>query len=121
MATLLLIEDNHLNRDMLSRRLTRRGYDVLLAADGEEGLEMVRRHRPNVVLMDLHLPRLDGWQATRAIRADSNIAHTPVLALTADAMSGDREKALDAGCDDYETKPIDFDRLLTKIEALLSR
>ena len=119
MATLLLVEDNDLNRDMLSRRLTRRGYDVLLAHDGQQGLEMVREHEPDLVLMDLHLPRLDGWEATRRIRSEPRIARTPVLALTADAMSGDREKALDAGCDDYETKPIDFARLLEKIERLL--
>lgn len=120
MAVLLLVEDNDLNRDMLSRRLRRRGFDVLLAHDGVEGLAMVHEHRPDLVLMDLHLPRLDGWEATRRIRSDPAISHTKVLALTADAMSGDREKAMDAGCDDYDTKPIMLDRLLEKIERLLA-
>ncbi|HJN76879.1 MAG TPA: response regulator [Myxococcota bacterium] len=120
MAVLLLVEDHDLNRDMLSRRLTRRGYEVLIAVDGQQGLEMVHAHHPDLVLMDMHLPRLDGWEATRRIRSDPRVAHIPVLALTADAMSGDREKALAAGCDDYDTKPIMLERLLEKIERLLS-
>ena len=119
MAVLLLVEDHDLNRDMLSRRLTRRGYEVLIAVDGQQGLEMVHAHLPDLVLMDMHLPRLDGWEATRRIRSDPRVAHIPVLALTADAMSGDREKALAAGCDDYDTKPIMLERLLEKIEHLL--
>ena len=119
MAVLLLVEDNDLNRDMLSRRLKKRGYEVLLAMDGIEGLDMCREHHPDLVLMDMSLPRLDGWEATRLLRADAATAHIPVLALTAHAMGGDREKALAAGCDDYDTKPVDMARLLFKIETLL--
>ncbi|MCP4808254.1 MAG: response regulator [Proteobacteria bacterium] len=121
MAVLLLVEDNDLNRDMLSRRLKKRGYEVLLAMDGFEGLEMCRQHVPDLVLMDMSLPRLDGWEATRLIRAEPETAHIPVLALTAHAMSGDREKALGAGCDDYDTKPVDMARLLFKIQTLLGQ
>lgn len=121
MAVLLLVEDNDLNRDMLSRRLKKRGYEVLLAMDGIEGLEMCRQHVPDLVLMDMSLPRLDGWEATRLIRSEAGTAHIPVLALTAHAMSGDREKALGAGCDDYDTKPVDMARLLFKIQTLLGQ
>lgn len=121
MTVLLLVEDNDLNRDMLSRRLKRRGFEVLLAMDGLQGLEMTREHRPDLVLMDMSLPRLDGWEATRMIRQDAETAHIPVLALTAHAMSGDRERALAAGCDDYDTKPVDMARLLFKIKTLLGQ
>lgn len=121
MAKLLLVEDNEMNRDMLSRRLTRRGYQVAIAVDGAEGVEMARTERPDLVLMDLSLPVIDGWEATRRIKAAQGTGHLPVIGLTAHAMAGDREKALEAGCDDYDTKPIELDRLLQKIEALLTR
>jgi CheY-like chemotaxis protein len=120
MARILLVEDNEMNRDMLSRRLTRRGFDVLLAADGEEALALAERERPDLVLMDLSLPVLDGWEATRRLKAAPGTGGIPVLALTAHAMSTDREKAIEAGCDDYDTKPIDMPRLLDKIERLLA-
>ena len=119
MTRILVVEDNELNRDMLSRRLSRRGYEVLLAGDGAEGLALAREHHPDLVLMDLSLPVLDGWEATRQLRADEALRGTPVIALTAHAMQGDRESALEAGCDDYDTKPVDFGRLLGKIEALI--
>jgi CheY-like chemotaxis protein len=121
MATLLLIEDNDMNRDMLSRRLTRRGYTVVQAADGVQGIDQARSAPPDLILMDLSLPVLDGWEATRQLRATSETAAIPIIALTAHALSGDREHSLEAGCDDYETKPIDFARLLEKIERLLQR
>ena len=120
MAKILLVEDNELNRDMLSRRLTRRGYTVVVAEDGERALELVRSERPDLVLMDMSLPGIDGWEATRRLRADPDIAGVRVIALTAHAMTGDRERALEAGCDDYDTKPIELPRLLGKIEALLA-
>lgn len=116
---ILLIEDNELNRDMLSRRLTRKGFDVILAENGEFGIELARSERPDVVLMDMSLPVMDGWAATRQIRADRDIGRTPIIALTAHAMSGDRERALEAGCDDYDTKPVDLERLVGKILALV--
>jgi CheY-like chemotaxis protein len=116
---ILLIEDNEMNRDMLSRRLLRKGYDVTIAADGDEGIQMTRAEAPDLILMDLSLPVLDGWEATRRIKADSSLRRIPVIALTAHAMVGDREKALAAGCDDYHTKPIDLARLLTQMENLL--
>ena len=119
MTRILVVEDNELNRDMLSRRLTRRGYEVVLAGDGEEGLALARETRPDLVLMDLSLPGLDGWETTRQLRADEDLKATPVIALTAHAMQGDRETALEAGCDDYDTKPVDFARLMGKIEALI--
>ena len=119
MAKILLVEDNELNRDMLSRRLTRRGYDVIVAEDGEAGLELVRSERPDLVLMDMSLPGIDGWEATRRLRADPAISATRVIALTAHAMAGDRERALEAGCDDYDTKPVEMDRLLLKITSLI--
>ncbi len=120
MAKLLLVEDNEMNRDMLSRRLVRRGYEVAIAVDGAEGVAMTRSEMPDLVLMDMSLPVVDGWEATRRIKAEPATKHLPVIGLTAHAMAGDREKALEAGCDDYDTKPIELDRLLGKIEALLS-
>ena len=119
MAKILLVEDNEMNRDMLSRRLQRRGYEVLTAVDGERGLAMTRSESPVLVLMDMSLPGIDGWEATRQLKADPATRTIPVIALTAHAMAGDREKALAAGCDDFDIKPIDLDRLLGKIEALL--
>ena len=121
MTKILLVEDNEMNRDMLSRRLERKGYQVVLATDGQEGVEMAASEAPDVVLMDMSLPVLDGWEATRRLKAAPATAHLPVIALTAHAMSSDRGKALEAGCDEYETKPIDLPRLLAKIEALLGR
>lgn len=119
MAKILLVEDNELNRDMLSRRLSRRGYVVVVAEDGEQGLDLVRSERPDLVLMDMSLPGIDGWETTRRLRADPAIAATRVIALTAHAMAGDRERALEAGCDDYDTKPVEMDRLLLKITSLI--
>jgi two-component system cell cycle response regulator DivK len=121
MPKILLIEDNEMNRDMLSRRLLRRGYEVVVAVDGQEGVAKARTEAPALVLMDMSLPVLDGWEATRALRADPATRSIPVIALTAHAMAGDREKALAAGCDDFDTKPIELERLLGKIEALLAR
>jgi CheY-like chemotaxis protein len=118
-AKILIVEDNEMNRDMLSRRLERKGYDVVIAVDGEEGLRVARQEAPDLVLMDMSLPVLDGWEATRRLKAEADTGSIPVIALTAHAMAGDREKALDAGCDDYDTKPIELPRLLGKIEALL--
>jgi two-component system cell cycle response regulator DivK len=117
----LLVEDNEMNRDMLSRRLQRRGWEVVIAVDGVHGLAMAASEQPALVLMDMSLPVMDGWEATRRLRADPALAHLPVIALTAHAMSGDRERALEAGCDDFDTKPVEFDRLLAKIEAVLQR
>ncbi len=119
MAKLLLVEDNEMNCDMLSRRLVRRGYEVAIAIDGAQGVEMARTETPDLVLMDLSLPVIDGWEATRLIKASRKTGHLPVIGLTAHAMAGDREKALEAGCDDYDTKPIELERLLKKVEALL--
>lgn len=119
MAKLLLVEDNEMNRDMLSRRLLRRGYQVAIAADGAQGLAMAQSEKPDLVLMDMSLPVMDGWEATRRIKASDDTKHLPVIGLTAHAMAGDREKALEAGCDDYDTKPIELERLVGKIEALL--
>lgn len=119
MSRILLVEDNEMNRDMLKRRLERRDYTVLVAVDGAQGVEMVKAEKPDVVLMDMSLPEMDGWTATRTLKADEDVKNIPVIALTAHAMSGDREKALEAGCDDYETKPIDFDRLLGKVQQFL--
>lgn len=119
MPRLLLVEDNEMNSDMLSRRLTRRGYDVILAVNGEEGVEMTRRERPDLVLMDMSLPVMNGWDASRALKTDPATREIPIIALTAHAMSGDRTKALAAGCDDFDTKPIELGRLLSKIEGLL--
>jgi CheY-like chemotaxis protein len=120
MPKILLVEDNEMNRDMLWRRLQRRGYEVVLAMDGQNGVEKARAEAPDLVLMDMSLPILDGWEATRRLKADTATQHIPIIALTAHAMSSDREKALEAGCDDYDTKPIELPRLLQKIETLLS-
>jgi two-component system, cell cycle response regulator DivK len=121
MARLLLVEDNELNRDMLCRRLQRRGHEVLLAADGQQGLDLALAERPALILLDLSLPVVDGWEAARRLKAAPETRGTPILALTAHAMAGDRERVLAAGCDDYDTKPIDLPRLLAKIDALLAR
>ena len=121
MPKILLVEDNEMNRDMLSRRLQRKGYQVVLALDGQNGVEMTQTQAPDLVLMDMSLPVLDGWEATRRLKADSATRHIPVIALTAHAMSSDRDKAIEAGCDDYDTKPVELPRLLAKIEALLNQ
>ena len=121
MPKILLVEDNEMNRDMLSRRLQRKGFEVVLAVDGQCGVEMARIHAPDLILMDMSLPVLDGWEATRQLKSDAATQHIPVIALTAHAMSSDREKALEAGCNDYDTKPIELPRLLGKIEAQMSR
>jgi CheY-like chemotaxis protein len=121
MVKLLLVEDNEPNRDMLSRRLERRGYQVVMALDGAQAVAMAASENPALILMDMSLPVLDGWEATRQIKANPTTNAIPVIALTAHAMSGDREKTIEAGCDDYDTKPIEFVRLLGKIEALLNR
>ena len=121
MARILIVEDNEMNRDMLSRRLARKGYEVELAVDGGDGVARARAALPDLILMDMSLPVLDGWDATRQIKAVPATAAIPIIALTAHAMAGDREQALAAGCDDYDTKPIDLPRLLGKIEALLAR
>jgi CheY-like chemotaxis protein len=119
MTTILIVEDNEMNRDMLSRRLVKKGYVVLLAVDGETGLEVARANTPDLVLMDMSLPVVDGWEATRRLKSDDRLKHIPVIALTAHAMANDRDKALEAGCNDYDTKPIELPRLLAKMEALL--
>ena len=119
MSKILLVEDNEMNRDMLSRRLERKGFDVVMAVDGQAGVEMASTENPDLILMDLSLPVIDGWEATRRIKADAATQQIPVIALTAHAMAGDEQKALEAGCDDYDTKPIDFKRLLGKIENFL--
>ena len=119
MPRILLIEDNEMNRDMLSRRLARREYEVLVAVDGKEGVEMAGSEAPDLILMDMSLPVMDGWEATRQLKASPETKAIPIIALTAHAMSGDREKAMEAGCDDYDTKPIELPRLLAKMEALL--
>src|ERR671916_2885593 len=119
MPTILLVEDNELNRDMLSRRLVRKGYDVLIAEDGVKGLSAATDGKPDLILMDMSLPVMDGWEATRRLKAEPETRAIPVIALTAHAMSSDREKAIEAGCDDYDTKPIELPRLLEKIERLL--
>ena len=119
MAKILLVEDNEMNRDMLSRRLERRGYQVVIAVDGAEGVRMAEAEAPALILMDMSLPVLDGWEATRQIKAAPATGGIPIIALTAHAMSGDREKAIEAGCDDFDTKPVDLPRLLAKIDALL--
>lgn len=116
MPKILLVEDNEMNRDMLSRRLLRRGYEVVIAVDGQQGVEFALREQPQLILMDMSLPVIDGWEATRRLKADPATRQIPVIALTAHAMAGDREQALAAGCDDYDTKPIELTRLLPKIE-----
>ena len=119
MTKILLVEDNELNRDMLSRRLERRGFEVILALDGGEALVVAGREQPDLILMDMSLPVLDGWEAARRLKADAATRAIPVIALTAHVLSGDREKAIGAGCDDYDVKPIEFERLLAKIAALV--
>ena len=119
MAKILLVEDNEMNRDMLSRRLERRGYEVVLAVDGQQGVDLAQSTAPDLILMDMSLPVIDGWEATRQLKSMDRMKAVPIIALTAHAMSGDREKALEAGCNDYDTKPIELPRLLGKIEALL--
>ena len=119
MPTILLVEDNELNRDMLSRRLVRNGYDVIIAEDGAKGLSAATDGKPDLILMDMSLPVMDGWEATRRLKAEPQTRAIPVIALTAHAMSSDREKAVAAGCDDYDTKPVELERLLAKIERLL--
>ncbi len=121
MKKILLVEDNEMNRDMLSRRLERKGYRVVVAVDGQAGVDAAATELPDLVLMDMSLPVLDGWEATRRLKAAPATGHIPVIALTAHAMAGDRAHAMDAGCDDYDTKPIDLPRLLAKVEALLAR
>ncbi len=120
MAKILLVEDNEMNRDMLSRRLARRGYEVLIAVDGEVGLDLAASDRPDLILMDMSLPVMDGWDATRHLKSQADTKTIPVIALTAHAMESDRQKALDAGCDDYDTKPVELSRLIDKIERLLA-
>jgi len=121
MAKILIVEDNEMNRDMLSRRLERKGYTVVMAVDGGEGVEKAESETPDIILMDMSLPVLDGWEATRRVKANPATKHVPVIALTAHAMAGDRDKTIEAGCNDYDTKPIDLPRLLGKIEALLEK
>jgi CheY-like chemotaxis protein len=121
MAKILIVEDNEMNRDMLSRRLARRGYAVVIAVDAEQGLAAAQAEIPDVILMDMSLPVMDGWEATRRLKGEAATRAIPVIGLTAHAMAGDRDKALAAGCDDYDTKPIELPRLLEKIEALLAR
>ena len=121
MAKILLVEDNEINRDMLSRRLERRGYQVVVALDGEQGVAMARSEAPDLILMDMSLPVLDGWEATQRIKSALETQAIPIIALTAHAMVGDREKAIAAGCDDYDTKPVDFPRLLEKMEKILAK
>ena len=119
MPKILLVEDNEMNRDMLSRRLTRKGYEIVIAVDGQQGVDLAHSESPDLILMDMSLPVKDGWTATKELKADESTKNIPVIALTAHAMSGDREQALAAGCDDYDTKPIELPRLLGKIETLL--
>jgi two-component system cell cycle response regulator DivK len=119
MTKVLLVEDNEMNRDMLSRRLERKGYEVLIAIDGAEGVSMGMESKPDIILMDMSLPIIDGWTATQQLKTNPDTTNIPIIALTAHAMGGDREKALAAGCDDYDTKPIDLPRLLSKMANLL--
>ena len=119
MPKILLIEDNEMNRDMLSRRLTRKGFHVIVAEDGRKGLELTRTEKPDLVLMDMNLPEIDGWNATKTMKHEEETKHIPVIALTSHAMAGDRERAFEAGCEEYEPKPIEFSTLLTKIHRLL--
>jgi two-component system cell cycle response regulator DivK len=121
MAKVLLVEDNEMNRDMLSRRLIRKGYEVVMATDGEQAVAMAASERPDLILMDMSLPAIDGWEATRRVKSAEATKRIPIIALTAHAMSGDRERALEAGCDDYDTKPVELPRLLAKMAALLAR
>jgi two-component system cell cycle response regulator DivK len=120
MPTILIVEDNELSRDMLMRRLQRRGYEILVAEDAEVGMQMALAQKPGLILMDMSLPRVDGWEATRRLKADPETNAIPIIALTAHAMSGDRQSAIEAGCDDYDTKPVELPRLIAKIERLLA-
>ncbi len=119
MSRILIVEDNEMNRDMLSRRLERRGYEVILAMDGRRGLAVARSESPDLILMDMSLPEIDGWEVARRLKSDDTTRSIPVIALTAHAMTSDRQRALEAGCDDYDTKPVEFERLLTKIQTML--
>jgi CheY-like chemotaxis protein len=119
MTKVLLVEDNEMNRDMLSRRLIRRGFEVIFAVNGQQGVDLAQSEKPDIILMDMSLPVMDGWEATRRVKSDTATRGVPVIGLTAHAMSGDREKAIEAGCDDYDTKPVEFDRLIGKMERLL--
>jgi CheY-like chemotaxis protein len=121
MSKILLVEDNEMNRDMLSRRLQRKGHEVLIALDGIQGIELAQAQQPDLILMDMSLPVMDGWQATQQLKAAPETGGIPIIALTAHAMAGDREKCLKVGCDDYDTKPVEFSRLLAKIQALLEK
>jgi CheY-like chemotaxis protein len=121
MPRILLVEDNEMNRDMLSRRLQRRGYQVSIATDGQQGVAMAQSESPDLILMDMSLPVMDGWEATRTLKSSPDTKDVPIIALTAHAMSTDREKAIEAGCDDYDTKPIELTRLLAKMEVLINR
>jgi CheY-like chemotaxis protein len=121
MAKILLVEDNEMNRDMLSRRLERKGHQVLMAVDGQQGVDMAKAERPDLILMDMSLPVMNGWDATKQVKAASETSAIPIIALTAHAMTGDREQAMQAGCDDYDTKPVELPRLLGKIDALLAK
>ena len=121
MPRILLVEDNEMNRDMLSRRLARRGFEVVVAVDGKQALELTKSQSPDLILMDMRLPDMNGWEVTRMLKSDGETKHVPVLALTAHAMEGDRKTAIDAGCDDYDTKPVEMERLMGKIRSLLDR
>jgi CheY-like chemotaxis protein len=120
MPSVLLIEDNEMNRDMLSRRLTKRGYTVVMAIDGQQGIDMAVSEKPDIILLDMSLPVVDGWEAAKQIKANPLSAGVPLIALTAHAMAADRERAMSAGCDDFDTKPVELPRLLAKMEALLT-
>jgi CheY-like chemotaxis protein len=119
MAKILLVEDNEMNRDMLSRRLVKRGHEVVIAVDGQQGVDLASSENPEIILLDMSLPVMDGWEAARRLKGDASTSSIPIIALTAHAMAGDREKCLEAGADDYDTKPVDFKRLLGKINELL--
>jgi CheY-like chemotaxis protein len=121
MSRLLLVEDNEINRDMLSRRLQRKGYEILIAVDGQEGVDKARGEKPDLILLDMSLPVMDGWEAARLLKGEDGTKAIPIIALTAHAMSGDREKAIEAGCDEYDTKPVELPRLLEKIQTLLAK
>jgi CheY-like chemotaxis protein len=121
MSRLLLVEDNEMNRDMLSRRLQRKGYEILIAVDGQEGVDKARGEKPDLILLDMSLPVMDGWEAARLLKGEDGTKAIPIIALTAHAMSGDREKAIEAGCDEYDTKPVELPRLLEKIQTLLAK
>ncbi len=121
MTRILLVEDNEMNRDMLSRRLIRRGYQILIAVNGAQGIEMARREAPDVILMDMSLPDMDGWETARCMRADAALRDVPIIALTAHAMAGDRERAIAAGCNEYDTKPVNLEQLIAKIAAVIER